>query len=200
MKIVVSTNNKNKIKEIKKVFAKKQVFEVLSYRDIFKEKIEVVEDGQTFSENAVKKVSVFELHKKHIYLADDSGLEVESLNGAPGIYSARYAGKDATGSQLCKKLLADMSNKTNRKANFICVIALKFLDGTIKTVEGKVFGRIIKEQRGDQGFGYDPVFVPDGYDKTFAQMPLLEKNKISHRARALQKALEEIEYYLRVGV
>ena len=199
MQIVVFTNNQNKIKEIEHVFKIKEI-EIFPYLRVFKEKIDVVEDGFTFEENVRKKIAVFKEQPNRIFLADDSGLEVDVLDGRPGIYSARYAGENATSHQMCEKLLAEMRGKKNRKANFICTLALKLPNGKLKIVVGKVFGQIIQEMRGQHGFGYDPVFKPDGCDFTFAEMKLGEKNKISHRARALQKALEEIKCYLRVGV
>lgn len=199
MQIVVFTNNQNKIKEIEHVFKIKEI-EIFPYLRVFKEKIDVVEDGFTFEENVRKKIAVFKEQPNRIFLADDSGLEVDVLDGRPGIYSARYAGENATSNQMCEKLLDEMRGKENRMANFICTLALKLPNGKLKIVVGKVFGQIIQEMRGQHGFGYDPVFKPDGCDFTFAEMKLGEKNKISHRARALQKALEEIKCYLRVGV
>ncbi|MCP4049975.1 MAG: RdgB/HAM1 family non-canonical purine NTP pyrophosphatase [bacterium] len=196
IKIVVSSNNQNKIREIKDVFEGLNC-EVLSYFDILKKRVEVVEDGNTFEENAVKKLINLPDPESYICLADDSGLKIESLNGAPGINSARYAGAKATKKQLCEKILLEMTDKKNRAACFITVIALRFPDTTIKIVTGQIEGEITKEMRGSNGFGYDSIFKPDGYGVTLAEMSAEHKNKISHRYKALMEADHEIVKFIK---
>jgi XTP/dITP diphosphohydrolase len=199
-KLVIATNNKNKIQEIKTICRSSEQNisgQVCSYRDLITEEIDVIEDGKTFEANALKKCKEYteacrEKDNNIIVLADDSGLEVTALNGAPGIHSARYAGEGAGTAQLCQKLLQDMTNKEDRSAQFRTVIAISFPDGTYKTEEGIVKGQIITELKGTNGFGYDPVFQPEGYKKTFAEMTSEEKNKISHRYLATQKAIDSI--------
>ncbi len=149
---------------------------------------DIKEDGKTFRANAVKKASTIARKLNILTIADDSGLEVEALNGRPGIRSARFAGPNPTTHKLCSKLLKLMQGKKNRKARFVCDIAIALPGGRITVVEGVCRGRVIDEMLGDQGFGYDPVFAPTGYSKTFAQMPLSLKNRISHRGKALKKA------------
>jgi XTP/dITP diphosphohydrolase len=195
LNIVVATNNNHKIQEIKNIF-QDSIFSVISYLAISNKQIDVEETGKTFQENAILKLAPFAPIDNHIFLADDSGLEVAALNGKPGIYSARYAGTDTSALGLCTKLLSELSNTTNRKANFTTVIAIKFPNGKIKTVEGKVFGTITSKICGKNGFGYDPVFQPNNHTITFAEMPPTQKNKISHRAIALKKAKKEISQFL----
>lgn len=187
MNLVIASNNAHKISEIKIIFADLPL-NVLSYSEVFEEKIEAVEDGQTFVENAIKKVEIFPAHKQRIYLAEDSGIEVDWLDGAPGIYSARYAGKNATREEMCYKLLKDCYGAGDRSARYRAAMALKFPDGHIETVEGKVEGSIAHEMLGENGFGYDPVFIPEGYEDTFGQLPESLKHELSHRNDALQKA------------
>ncbi len=146
----------------------------------------VPETGTTLKENALQKaVFIWEKFRAPCF-ADDTGLEVDALNGAPGVYSARYAGEACSPLENVKKLLHQLQNTSVRTARFRCVIAL-ILDGQPEFFEGMVEGKIIREPKGTGGFGYDPVFVPDGYDKTFAQLMATEKNLISHRKRALEK-------------
>jgi non-canonical purine NTP pyrophosphatase (RdgB/HAM1 family) len=187
LSIVVISGNQNKIREIKEIF-KDLNYSVCSISDIYKENKEIEENGATFEENAIIKVQAFETNPNYIFLADDSGLEVEALNGKPGIYSARYAGENASSTDLCKKILAELKNETNRKANFTAAIAIKFPNGKIATTLGKVFGDITNKIQGNKGFGYDPIFIPNNYNLTFAQMEASKKNKLSHRFQALQKA------------
>jgi XTP/dITP diphosphohydrolase len=185
-KIVISSNNQNKIQEIKNIF-KDLEYDVISYIDITKKEIDIEETGKTFEENAILKLSPFKPTKDHIFIADDSGLEVNALNGKPGIHSARYAGSDRTTQGLCQKLLQNMKDKKDRIAQFTTVIAILLPNGKIKTVKGIVKGTIINEMRGNNGFGYDPIFQPLNYKKTFAELTTKEKNKISHRYKALLK-------------
>ena len=184
--LVFATNNKHKIYEINKVVGKK--INILSLDDI-KCFEDISETAETLEGNASQK-SNYIFQKFHINcFADDTGLEVEVLNGKPGVYSARYAGESKDSNQNIEKLLFVLKEKTNRKAQFRTVISL-IMDGQETFFEGIVKGRIIQEKMGTEGFGYDPVFIPDGYDKTFAEMSLEEKNKISHRALAVQKLIK----------
>jgi len=189
--IVAATKNKHKLEEYKKML-EGQNAEILSLID-FPDCPETIEDGKTFEENAIKKAIEASTCTQLPAFADDSGLEVEALNGAPGIYSARYAGENATNDQRIAKLLSELKGASNRKARFVCVIAIANEGEIIETFRGEVQGNIIEETRGANGFGYDPVFIPDGYDKTFAELSAEIKNKISHRARATRKALDFIE-------
>jgi len=183
MEIIFASNNLNKIREIKNVLGNS--FTLLSLQDINMNK-DIPEDEMTLEGNALHKA-------RHIYkasgmsvFADDTGLEVEALNGRPGVHSARFAGENKDSDANIKKLLSLLENETNRNARFRTVIAL-ISDGKEYLFEGIVTGTIIKERRGNQGFGYDPVFIPDGKSVTFAEMDLDEKNRISHRARAFEK-------------
>lgn len=184
--LVIATNNSGKVREIRHLL-KPLKLKVLSLSD-FKGIGDIKENGRTFKANAVKKASAIIRKLKTLVMADDSGLQVQALDGKPGIRSARFAGPDPTTKKLCSKLLRLMSGKKNRKASFVCDIAIAFPDRKIKVVEGVCRGRIADRMLGAKGFGYDPVFVPQGYAKTFAQMPLRLKNRISHRGKALKKA------------
>jgi XTP/dITP diphosphohydrolase len=146
----------------------------------------VRENGKTFEANAIKKVRAIKLKAGQVAIADDSGLMVNCLNGKPGVRSARFA-SPPTPENLCRKLLKVMLHCKARGAKFICAIAVAFPEGKIRVVKGSCRGRIVKEMRGEHGFGYDPVFKPCGYHKTFAQMSATAKNRISHRAQALKK-------------
>ncbi|HSA77580.1 MAG TPA: XTP/dITP diphosphatase [Nitrospirota bacterium] len=188
MEIVLATRNKKKIEEIKRIASDLPVT-ILSL-DNFPNCPETVEDRDTFEENAVKKaVEVCQCTGKPA-LADDSGLEVDALNGAPGVYSARYAG--GTGGNDIRnyeKLLAELKDVPDDKrgAQFVCCIALSFPDGTVKTFFGYTKGCIVRVPRGKTGFGYDPVFIPENHKRTFAEMTGSEKDSLSHRGKALEK-------------
>ncbi len=149
---------------------------------------EVIEDGKTFAANAVKKAVLTALHTKSWALADDSGLEVKSLQGAPGVLSARYAGAHADDKANNAKLLEELKGISDRSAQFCCVIALASPGGRVQVVEGYCAGQIIEAPRGNQGFGYDPLFLPAGHKNTFAEMEPELKNSISHRFRAFELA------------
>lgn len=189
--ILAATKNLHKIEEFKELLGSKDV-NVVSLLD-FPDAPDVVEDGATFEENARKKAAESSAFSELPAFADDSGLEVEALNGEPGIRSARYAGEGASNDERIKKLLDNMKGQTNRNARFVCVIALANDGEVVETFKGEIKGTITEAPRGSNGFGYDPVFVPDGYDKTFAELDSSVKNKISHRARAVKAALEFIE-------
>lgn len=183
--IVFATNNKNKLREIREIM--KGFYEVLSLDDIGCHE-EIVEDADTIEGNAKIKAD-FVTNNYHVdCFADDTGLEVEALNGAPGVYSARYAGEHCSYQDNVNKMLNAMKGKTNRKAAFRTVIVLN-LDGKSYTFEGRCDGQILESQRGTDGFGYDPIFMPDGFNQTFAEMSHDNKNAISHRGRAMQKLI-----------
>ena len=186
-KLVFATNNAHKLEEIRAILGDK--VGILSLNDINCH-ADIPETADTLQGNAALKAQyIFENYGLDCF-ADDTGLEVEALNGAPGIYSARYADGEGHDSEAnMKKLLSEMQDKENRKARFRTVICL-IEDGKEHFFEGIVNGSIIRERKGGAGFGYDPIFMPDGYSETFAEMGNDEKNKISHRARAVQKLCE----------
>lgn len=188
-KLVFATNNAHKLEEIRAILGDK--VEILSLNDIDCH-ADIPETADTLQGNAALKAQYIYDNYGLDCFADDTGLEVEALNGAPGIYSARYAGGEGHDSEAnMKKLLSEMQDKDNRKARFRTVICL-IEGGKENFFEGIVNGSIIRERKGGAGFGYDPVFMPDGYSETFAEMGNDEKNKISHRARAVQKLCEYI--------
>ncbi len=196
MKLVVATRNKDKLREIKALLKGLPV-KALSL-DAFKGVPEVRENGKTLEDNAKKKaVQISKLLKKFV-VADDSGLEVEYLDGDPGVYSARFSGKGATYKSNNEKLLRLLKDipLAKRKACFKCVIALADKGKIIGIAEGRCGGKIDFESKGDNGFGYDPLFIPDGFKKTFAQMSPAQKNKISHRSIAMTGAKKIISRYL----
>ena len=184
MKIVFATNNQHKLSEIRNMLGNR--FEVVSLAELGCTE-DIPEKGQTLKENALIKAEYIHRKYKVDCFADDTGLEVDALGGAPGVFSARYAGGQGHDSDAnMRKLLGELEHSDNRKARFRTVIAL-ITDGKTLFFEGIVNGQIIRERRGGEGFGYDPVFQPDGYDKTFAELGLDIKNQISHRARAVKK-------------
>ena len=189
------TNNSHKLDEIRQILSIPGL-SICSYKEIVKEPVHVVEDGVTFSENAIKKVSALPPLPGCIFLAEDSGIEVAHLDGAPGIYSARYAGKQASREDMCYKLLKDCYGAGNRDAQYQAVMALRFLDGRIETVSGIVTGHLAHEMSGEHGFGYDPIFIPDGFNCTFADMLPEDKNQLSHRYRALVQVKPLLEQAL----
>lgn len=188
MKLIFATHNKNKAKEVKSLMP--DFIELLSLDDInFHTEIE--ENASTLEGNALLKAkTIFEITGINCF-ADDSGLLVDALNGEPGVYSARYAGGQKSDEDNMQKLLHELQNKSDRNAHFKTVMAL-IIDGKEYLFNGKIEGKIISEKRGNNGFGYDPIFVPDGYNETFAQLDSATKNKISHRAKALKKLLDFI--------
>lgn len=186
MELIFASHNQHKLQEIQVMMPKGIVVKSLS--DIGYH-YEIEETGDTFNENAaIKARAVFEATGLPCF-ADDSGLAVEALNGAPGVKSARYAGEPANNAANIQKLLSNLENESNKTAYFITVICLKTAEAEY-FFEGRVNGHIIPTPTGEGGFGYDPVFVPDGDTRTFAQMTAEEKNSISHRKRALQKMTE----------
>jgi XTP/dITP diphosphohydrolase len=189
--ILAATRNRHKIEEFKKLLSEQGV-DIIGLDDI-EGSPDTVEDGKSFEENARKKALEASNFAEMAAFADDSGLEVEALNGAPGIHSARYAGENATNEERIAKLLKELEGVENRNAKFVCALAIANEGEIIETFRGEVKGKIIDAPRGEHGFGYDPVFVPDGYDKTFAELGPEIKDKISHRARATQEAIDYIE-------
>lgn len=186
MDLLLATRNRHKLDEIRAILGGPGV--VWKSALDFPHLPDVVEDGATFEANAEKKARALAAATGCWALADDSGLEVGALGGAPGVFSARYAGEPTNHAANNAKLLQDLRGVTNRTARFRCVLALASPDGRVRFAEGRCQGRIIEALRGAQGFGYDPLFVPDGFDQTFAEMPADQKNTISHRARALAAA------------
>lgn len=189
-KLVFATNNAHKLEEVAAILGDQ--VELLSLNDIGCQ-ADIPETAETLEGNALLKSSYIYKNYHLDCFADDTGLEVETLNGAPGVYSARYAGgeeHDAQANML--KLLHELDGKENRKAQFRTAISL-ILDGKEYLFEGVIKGEIIKEKRGDSGFGYDPVFMPEGYDRTFAELGNDIKNQISHRALAVQKLCEFLQ-------
>lgn len=187
MKIIFATNNKHKLEEIKDILGKD--FEIVSLAEIGCHE-DIPETGLTLEENARQKSTYIVEHYNHDCFADDTGLEVDALNGEPGVHSARYAeGTDHDSEANMRKLLSKMSNVKDRTARFRTVISL-IINGVEHQFEGRVEGRIATEKHGKEGFGYDPIFIPKGYDKSFAELGEEVKNQISHRARAVKKLAE----------
>ena len=189
-KLVFATNNAHKLEEVSAILGDK--VELLSLNDI-NCRTDIPETAETLEGNALLKSSFIYKNYGLDCFADDTGLEVEALNGAPGVYSARYAGGEGHDAQAnMLKLLHELEGKENRKAQFRTAISL-ILDGKEYLFEGVIKGEIIKEKRGDSGFGYDPVFKPEGYDQTFAELGNDIKNQISHRALAVEKLCEFLQ-------
>jgi XTP/dITP diphosphohydrolase len=189
MDILIATGNQGKVKELKELLSKFPI-NLKNLKD-FPNIEEVEETGKTFAENAILKAKGYALQTNMWTIADDSGLEVEELNGEPGVFSARYAGENSTDKENIHKLLTEMKNKSNRNAKFVCCIAISNEKGEIlHLTEGTCKGKIDYKPKGKKGFGYDPIFIPDGFDKTFAEISEDLKNKISHRKKALDKIFE----------
>lgn len=187
--IVFATNNLHKLEEVLPLLAEK--YTVLSLNDIGCTE-EIPETADTLEGNALLKAQYIYTNYGKNCFADDTGLEVAALDNAPGVYSARYAGEEKSAEANMDKLLQELNGKTNRNARFRTAIAL-IIDGKNYIFEGEVTGKIIENKRGTKGFGYDPLFIPTGYNQTFAEIALSEKNKISHRAKAVQKLITFLE-------
>jgi XTP/dITP diphosphohydrolase len=189
-KIIFATKNGGKFREVKKLFEGKDI-ELISLND-FDNIPDIDENGNTFIENAtIKAMEIYKLFKRPV-IADDSGLSVEALNGAPGVVSARYAGGDASDKENNFKLLKELEKfEEPYKAKFICA-SVYYNGKELISACGEMHGKIIKEARGSNGFGYDPLFVPDGYILTNGELELSEKNKISHRAKAFNELIKKI--------
>ena len=192
MQIVAATGNEHKIVEMSSILAPYGI-EVLG-AETRGGMPEVNEDGDTFKENAVKKAMTCARLWKCPVIADDSGLEVMALGGAPGVHSARYAGEAKDPEANMAKLLQKLNGASNRKARFRTVISL-IIDGEEHLFEGIVNGKILTEKHGEKGFGYDPIFQPEGYDRSFAELTMEEKNAISHRGRAVEKLYAFLKDY-----
>lgn len=194
--IVIASYNKGKVAEFKSALAHLPV-KVLSLED-FNNIPEAQETGRTFAENAVAKARHYAKHTQKACLADDSGLEVAVLQGAPGVYSARYAGQGATDEKNNEKLLLAIQGKEGeeRKARFCCVLAFLDTNDTLLTAEGSCEGFLLKETRGSGGFGYDPLFFVPALNKTLSEISLTEKNKISHRGMAIKQMTKKLAGYI----
>jgi len=192
--IIIATGNAGKVKEFREMFANLDM-SATSLADHWNPVPNIAETGSTFHENAkIKADWVYENTRGVWALADDSGLEVDALNGAPGVISAIYSGEGATSERNNEKLLHELRDvpEGQRTARFKCVLILRTGAHTYLTAEGVCEGRIINAAAGDKGFGYDPLFIPDGFDRTFAQLDSEEKNRISHRGKALKNLYEEL--------
>ena len=192
MEILLATHNKNKIIEIKNALQELDI-EILSLDD-YPDMPDVIEDGDTLEHNSLKKAREIYEYSGITTLADDTGLEVECLNGDPGVYSARWAGEDCSYEDNNRKMLKELNgvNIDRRDAVFRCVITL-FGEGLHETTEGVLSGKIIEDFKGQKGFGYDPIFQPKGFEITLAEMSLDDKNKISHRGLAVKAMVEFIK-------
>lgn len=189
--IVLATTNKGKTREIQKLLKQSDI--QIKNLDDFGPIPEVIEDGETFDDNAYKKASFTAKILGYPAMADDSGLCVDALDGAPGVYSARYAGENATDEENVNKMLDALKDKENRAAAFKCVISIAVPTGAALTYEGDCKGVITKEAEGDNGFGYDPLFFYPEFNKTFAQLTIEEKGRVSHRGKALQQVADEMD-------
>jgi len=192
--LVLATRNAGKTREIRRLLDGKPV--LIRNLEDFGTLPPVVEDGPDFEENAALKARFYARVLGYPTLADDSGLVVEALGGAPGVFSARYAGENATDAENNRKLLEEMKGKENRNAAFMCILALAVPAGPALIYEGRCEGMVLEEPRGSQGFGYDPLFYYPPLDKTFAQLTAEEKNRVSHRGRALQEMAGEFDKVL----
>ena len=185
--LIVATRNRNKTREIQQILGPKfELRDLTAYPEIS----EIVESGKSFEENAKLKAIAVSKELSGLVIADDSGLEVAALDGAPGIYSARYAGDKATDKENIDRLLGELgrigAQRNQRRARFRCVLALARNGQMLGTFEGIADGAIVDQPRGSRGFGYDPIFVPNGFGHTFAELPVELKNRISHRAQAIR--------------
>lgn len=186
MEIVFASNNAHKLEEVRSKLSKE--FTMLSLKDVLDD-VDIPETGDTLDENAsIKSRYVFERTGKNCF-SDDTGLEIAALNGEPGVYSARYAGEGCSFQDNMDKVLGKMEAAEDRSACFRTVISL-ILNGEEHFFEGRVDGEILTEEHGEEGFGYDPIFRPDGFEESFAEMTIEQKNEISHRGKAVQKLVE----------
>jgi len=198
MKILLGTKNPGKLNEIKRIFSNFVSIELLTYRE--RPFRDVFENGVSFRENALKKARAICAETRLPVLAEDSGLEVKALHGKPGVRSARFAGERATDRRNIEKLLELLKGVKNRRARFRCVAVLCFPQGQTFIAEGELRGRIAKKPKGKAGFGYDPVFIPNGYTKTLAELGASVKDKISHRKRALERLKLLIEHFQKLSL
>jgi XTP/dITP diphosphohydrolase len=193
IELVVATRNRHKTREIQNILGPEFIVRDLADTEV----PEIRENGTSFEENAKLKALVASRQLPGLVIADDSGLEVNDLGGAPGIYSARYAGANATNSEKIDKLLRELVRVRvtdhGRRARFRCVVALARNGDLLGIFEGKIEGKISDTARGDSGFGYDPIFIPDGFEQTFGELPEEVKNTISHRAKAISGVAEKLK-------
>lgn len=196
--IIVSTNNSHKVDEIKKILDDDS-FIVLSKSEIGLGDLEIVEDGESFEENSYKKAKELKTRTIYTVIADDSGLMVDALNGQPGVYSSRYAGEEGNDLKNNKKLLKELKDLPyeKRTAKFVSVISVITEDNRHLSIYGECKGHIAFEEKGENGFGYDSIFIPLGYEKTFGELEEKIKNQISHRAKALERFKIEIKELLK---
>ena len=187
-KLILATHNEHKAEEFKQILPQFRLQTLADLNDVQ----EITETASDLEGNSLLKADTIFRQYGHIVISDDSGLEVKALNGAPGVYSARYAGEQKDDQKNTEKLIHELKGITNRNAQFRTVITLMSSNDTLQ-FEGIVEGAIVHEPKGDKGFGYDPVFIPNGYQKTFAELSSNEKNKISHRANAIEKLVAFIE-------
>ena len=197
IQLLLATRNRHKTREFAQLLGRNfTVRDLTSKSDV----PAIVESGSTFAENAaLKAVTISKIFLNEIVVADDSGLEVEAFGGAPGIFSARYAGENANDRRNVEKLLRELQDTRDRSARFYCVIALAKNGELLTTVAGEVTGTITKSPRGENGFGYDPIFVPNGFCETFAELTSETKNKISHRAKAAASLVQHFNNAPRSG-
>ncbi len=195
MTILLATHNREKGRELAAVLADDERIRVITLDDLDLEPAEPIEDGERLEENAWIKAKEIHDATGMPVIADDTGLEVDALDGAPGVYSARYAGEDASYDDNCAKMLRELDGVEERGARFRTVIC--YVDAMRALfAEGEIVGEILRERRGEGGFGYDPIFRPDGEEKSFAEMTAEEKNRVSHRGRAVRAFREVIDPYL----
>jgi len=197
IEVVIATRNSGKLREIQAILSPLGL-KILSLRD-FPEVPEIIEDGQTFEENAVKKAAAVSRQTSRMAIADDSGLAVDALQGRPGVFSSRYAGEKATDAERYQKLLKEMAGtpQGKRGASFICAMAVASPKGKVEVVEGECRGEIAFAPKGSHGFGYDPVFYLPEWGKTMAELEAEVKNRISHRAQALEKLKKVLPKFLK---
>ena len=195
-KIFLATKNKGKIKEMKEILSDIFDIEIYSILDGF-DIPDVVEDGNTFEENSIKKAVEISKFLNMYVIADDSGIAAEALEGRPGIYSARYAGIGATDDDNNKKLIEDMKGKENRTVKYVAVITCASPDGRTLSVEGDIYGKLLEEAQGSNGFGYDPFFFVEEYQVTFGELDPVIKNNISHRGKALTELKKGIKEFIK---
>ena len=189
MELIIASQNQNKLVEFKKILGDK--INLFSLSDIGLNQ-EIPENEKTIKKNAMFKAKFVNTQTGKNVFADDTGLEIDSLNGEPGVYSARYSGVDRNSDKNIELVLRKLKNKANRNSRFKTIISL-IIDGKSVNFEGVVEGKITEEKRGSNGFGYDPIFQPNGYSSTFGEMSLKEKNKISHRSIAINKMVQHLK-------
>jgi len=194
LEIVLGTRNKDKIREMEKLLSDLDI-KILTGFDF--PLVSVIEDGSSFVSNSLKKARKYSEVSGKIALSDDSGLMVYALDGKPGVYSSRYAGENATYKDNIEKLLNEMRGVKDRRAKFVCVVSIVTPEGKEYILSGELHGIILEEMKGEGGFGYDPVFYVPEIGKTLAEIPLEEKNKISHRAKAFSKAKEILKGFIK---